>query len=251
MKRLVDIALSALGLTVTAPVLVITAMAIKLEDGHSPLYVSTRAARGGGGFRMLKYRTMVPAADRIGGSSTAGSDPRITKVGSLVRRYKLDEIIQLWNVLRGDMSLVGPRPQVVEDTKRYSNDERRMLSIRPGITDLASIVFADEGDILAGLPDPDLAYNQIIRPWKSRLALAYVAHGTVRTDLRILGLTVMAMFARSAALRGVQRVLHNWAEDPVLVAVAGRSSPLYPAPPPGASRVVSAADLASPPVAHA
>jgi lipopolysaccharide/colanic/teichoic acid biosynthesis glycosyltransferase len=107
---------------------------------------------------------MVVNADKIGGISTAATDRRITPVGRLVRAYKLDELVQLWNVLKGDMSLVGPRPQVQTDAALYTQAEKRMLTVRPGITDPASIVFSDEGDILKDSADPDLLYNQIIRP---------------------------------------------------------------------------------------
>ena len=128
---------------------------------------------------MLKFRTMIPDAWKSGVNSTAAGDRRITRVGALLRKAKLDELPQLWNVLKGDMSLVGPRPQVRAETDLYTSEERRMHSIRPGVTDLASIVFADEGEILAGSADPDLLYNQIIRPWKSRLALLYVDRRTL------------------------------------------------------------------------
>src|SRR5207302_1623571 len=116
----------------------------------------------------------------------AAGDARITRTGHILRRTKLDELPQLWNVLIGDMSFVGPRPQVQADAALYTEAERRMLEVRPGITDLASIVFADESEILAGSLDPDLLYNQIIRPWKSRLALHGVERGSLGTDLKIL-----------------------------------------------------------------
>jgi lipopolysaccharide/colanic/teichoic acid biosynthesis glycosyltransferase len=157
----------------------------------------------------------------------------------LVRKYKLDELIQLWNVLKGDMSFVGPRPQVETDASMYTADERRMLEVRPGITDLASIVFADEGEILRGSEDPDLLYNQIVRPWKSRLALLYVEHHTFLADLWIIMLTAVALVSRSAALRGVQRMLGSWGADEIVRAVARRDRPLIPYPPPGAFEIVT------------
>ena len=117
---------------------------------------------------------MIVKADQTGVDSTAGDDKRITPIGRLVRKLKLDELSQLWNVLKGDMSLVGPRPNVPREVALYTSDENKLLEIRPGITDLSSIIFADEGDILHGAEDPDLRYHQIIRPWKSRLGLLYV-----------------------------------------------------------------------------
>ena len=174
LKRILDISAASAGLLLAMPLLAAVMLAIWLQDRHSPFYIAPRAARDGGAFRMVKFRSMVVNADKIGGASTAATDRRITPIGQFVRTYKLDELVQLWNVLKGDMSLVGPRPQVLVDAQLYTDAERRMLTLRPGITDLASIVFSDEGDILKGNPDPDLLYNQIIRPWKSRLALLYI-----------------------------------------------------------------------------
>jgi len=173
-KRAFDILAASLGLLLCSPLLIAVMFAIWIQDRRSPFYIAPRAARGGGIFRMVKFRSMVVNADRIGGSSTAATDRRITPVGQFVRSYKLDELIQLWNVLKGEMSLVGPRPQVLSDAALYTSAEKRMLSVPPGVTDPASIVFSDEGEILKGSTNPDLRYSQIIRPWKSRLALAYI-----------------------------------------------------------------------------
>lgn len=239
MKRALDVATSASALLMLSPLLVLVGILIWLQDFHSPFYVAPRVARGGGTFRMVKFRSMVVRADRTGVDSTAGDDPRITAVGRFVRRYKLDEITQLWNVLLGDMSLVGPRPNVKRETDLYTSDERRLLSARPGITDLASIVFSDEGEILRGSTDPDLRYNQVIRPWKSRLALLYVdRRDSVILDLQIIGLTVISALDRTTALRAVARIVQELGGDDSLVRVARREAPLVAAPPPGASDVV-------------
>jgi lipopolysaccharide/colanic/teichoic acid biosynthesis glycosyltransferase len=181
---------------------------------------------------------MIPDAWRSGVSSTACGDRRITRVGRLLRRAKLDELPQLWNVLTGDMSLVGPRPQVEPDAALYTRAERRLFELRPGVTDLASIVFADEGEILAGSADPDLTYNQIIRPWKSRLGLLYVERQSLVGDLKILGLTFLTAISRKRALAGVVRLLDSWDGDPLLRRMAQRREPLLPWPPPGAERIV-------------
>jgi lipopolysaccharide/colanic/teichoic acid biosynthesis glycosyltransferase len=159
-------------------------------------------------------------------------------VGNLLRRAKLDELPQLWNVLRGEMSLVGPRPQVEPDAALYTAEERRLFEARPGITDLASIVFADEGEILAGSSDPDLVYNQIIRPWKSRLGLLYVERQTLAGDFKILSMTLLGAISRKKALAGVARLLAAWDADSLLRRMAHRSEPLLAWPPPGAERVV-------------
>ena len=239
LKRAFDILGASAGLLLFSPLLLLVALAIWLQDRQSPFYIASRVARGGGTFRMVKFRSMVVNADKIGGSSTAATDRRITPVGQFVRAYKLDELIQLWNVLKGDMSFVGPRPQVLTDAGLYTEAEKRMLSVRPGITDPASIVFSDEGDILKGHADPDLLYNQIIRPWKSRLALAYIDQRSFWTDLRLISLTVVAIVSRSAALRSLGSLLLRWKLDPLLVRMASRQHPLLAYPPPGASEVVA------------
>ncbi len=226
------------GLIVLAPLLAAIALAVSLEDRRSPWYRGVRLGRGGRRFRMVKFRSMVPGASKSGVSSTACGDPRITRVGRALRRAKLDELPQLWNVLTGDMSFVGPRPQVEPDAALYTFEERRLFEVRPGVTDLASIVFADEGEILAGAVDPDLTYNQIIRPWKSRLGLLYVERQTLAADLKILGLTLLGAISREKALAGVARLLDSWNADPLLRRMAWRREPLLAWPPPGAEGVV-------------
>lgn len=237
-KRAFDILAASLGLLLFSPLLIIVTLAIWIQDRRSPFYIAPRAARGGGAFRMVKFRSMVMNADKIGGSSTAITDHRITPVGQFVRAYKLDELIQLWNVLKGDMSLVGPRPQVLSDASLYTNAEKRMLTVRPGITDPASIVFSDEGEILKGSTDPDLLYNQIIRPWKSRLALAYIDHRSIWVDIWLILLTVVAIISKSTALRVLGALLRGWKLEPLVIRMASRQEPLLVYPPPGAEVVV-------------
>jgi lipopolysaccharide/colanic/teichoic acid biosynthesis glycosyltransferase len=191
-KRATDIAVAATALAATVPLTVVAAWRIRHEDGGPILYRGTRVGRHGKTFAMLKFRTMVVDAGRLGGDSTAADDPRLTRTGRWLRRWKLDELPNLVNVLRGEMSLVGPRPQVAWDVARYTPVERRLLEVRPGITDWASIVFRNEGDIIAG-PDPDRAYDQLVRPRKIELGLAYVEHRSLRTDLGILFLTALAV----------------------------------------------------------
>lgn len=239
LKRSFDILAASFGLLLFSPLLLAVTLAIWLQDHRSPFYIAPRAARGGGAFRMVKFRSMVVNADKIGGSSTAATDRRVTPVGRFVRAYKLDELIQLWNVFKGDMSLVGPRPQVLTDAALYTDAEKRMLTVRPGITDPASIVFSDEGDILKDSADPDLLYNQIIRPWKSRLALAYIDHRSFLTDFRLIVLTAIALVSRPVALRGLQSMLRNWDTDSLVLRMAARRESLLPYPPPGAAEVVA------------
>jgi lipopolysaccharide/colanic/teichoic acid biosynthesis glycosyltransferase len=232
-KRAFDFFAASLGLLLFSPLLIAVIFAIWIQDRQSPFYIAQRAARDGGTFRMVKFRSMVVNADKIGGSSTAATDRRITPVGKFVRAYKLDELIQLWNVLKGDMSLVGPRPQVISAAAGYTDAEKRMLSVLPGVTDPASIVFSDEGEILKGSTDPDLLYNQIIRPWKSRLALAYIDHRNFWIDLWLIILTVVAIISKHIALRALGSLLNGWGLDPLLIRMAARKEPLLAYPPPG------------------
>lgn len=239
LKRLFDIVVSLFGLIVASPIMIPVMVAVWLQDFHSPFYIAPRVGKGGGLFRMVKLRSMVIGADKTGVDSTAAGDKRITGVGRFIRRYKLDELSQLWNVLKGDMSLVGPRPQVQRDVALYTVEERRLLSVKPGITDISSIVFADEGDILKDKPDPDLAYNQLIRPWKSRMGLFYVDHQSLLLDLRLIYLTVVTILSRKRALDGVHQVLTSLRADETLKRVALRQEPLQPYPPPGAVEIVT------------
>jgi lipopolysaccharide/colanic/teichoic acid biosynthesis glycosyltransferase/GNAT superfamily N-acetyltransferase len=193
LKRALDVTVAATVLTVTSPLALTAAWRIKREDGGPILYRGTRIGRYGEPFAMLKFRSMVIDAARLGGPSTADDDPRLTRTGRFLRRWKLDELPQMINVLTGDMSLVGPRPQVPSDVRRYTSDEMRLLDVRPGVTDWASIVFHDEGTILAGHDDVDQAYDDLIRPGKIALGLAYVEHRSFGTDLRILVLTALAL----------------------------------------------------------
>jgi lipopolysaccharide/colanic/teichoic acid biosynthesis glycosyltransferase len=232
-KRTFDFISAFLGLLLFSPLLIAAMIAIWLEDRHSPFYIAPRVARGGGTFRMVKFRSMVVNADKIGGASTSATDRRITRAGKFVRKWKLDELIQLWNVLKGDMSLVGPRPQVQGGTALYTEVEKRMLSVRPGITDPASIVFSDEGEILRGNEDPDLLYDQIIRPWKSRLALAYIDHRSFLVDIWLIVLTFRAIVSKPAALEALGRLLQDWQLDPLVIRMAARQDTLLAYPPPG------------------
>ncbi|MBX9603847.1 MAG: sugar transferase [Bryobacteraceae bacterium] len=233
MKRLLDIVLSAAGLLLALPVLAAVAAAVWMEDRGSPFYWGIRAGRGGAPFRMCKLRSMRIGADRSGVNSTAADDPRITRVGRFIRRCKLDELTQLWNVLQGDMSLVGPRPQVLPDVHLYTGEERRLLRLRPGVTDAASIVFADEGEILAGSQDPDGDYQRRIRPWKSRLALLYLEHAGIRSDLRLLAWTAVGLLSRRRALQGVEQLLRDWQAADELIRISRRMEPVPFGTPPG------------------
>lgn len=196
MKRAADVLLTLILIALTWPVWLVAAARIRLHDGGPVFYRALRVGQFGVPFEMRKFRTMVLDADRLGASSTAAGDPRITPVGHWMRRWKIDELPQLLDVLDGKMSLVGPRPQVKWAVDRYSPEERRVLAVRPGITDWGSVVFSNEAEILKGHSDADAAYMQLIHPTKMRLALRYVETASMRTDIRILLATGLALLGR-------------------------------------------------------
>lgn len=242
MKRLFDAVAAACGLLVFSPVILTFMYLVYRQDKNSPFYMGERVGKDEQLFKMVKLRSMVKNADKSGVDSTGANDMRITKVGHMIRRYKLDEITQLWNVLKGDMSLVGPRPNVKRETDLYTREEKKLLSVCPGITDISSIVFSDEGDILKDKQDPDIAYNQLIRPGKSRLGILYVEHQSLWLDIRLIILTILAIIDKPKALEGVQTILQELNADADLIRIAARKEPLQPAPPPGASEIVTTRD---------
>jgi len=193
LKRTFDLILALCVLAVLGPLLLVIAVLIKLDDGGPVLYRGVRIGHAGIPFRICKFRTMVVNADRLGGPSTPDDDPRITKLGRWLRRSKLDELPQLLNVMSGKMSFVGPRPEVAQEVALYTDEERALLRVRPGITDWASIRFCDEGAILRGATDPHETYRRVIRPEKMRLALEYVRTASLATDVRILLATLRAV----------------------------------------------------------
>ncbi|BCV20673.1 sugar transferase [Moorella sp. Hama-1] len=191
-KRAFDIAFSIIGLIVLFPLMLLITVLIKIDSPGPVFYRGLRTGLHGKPFRMLKFRTMVPNADQLGGPSTGKNDPRITRVGRFLRRYKLDEIPQLFNVLKGEMSIVGPRPEVPQYTKLYTGDELIILSVRPGITDYSSIMFAQLGEVL-GDDDPDRVYEEKVRPIKNALRVKYVKECCFLVDLKILFMTILRL----------------------------------------------------------
>jgi lipopolysaccharide/colanic/teichoic acid biosynthesis glycosyltransferase len=162
------------------------AFLIKKEDGGPVFYRGVRVGKDSKLFKIFKFRTMVVNAEKIGGPSTADDDPRITKVGNFIRKHKLDELPQLINVLKGEMSFVGPRPEVQYYVDMFSEEERAILTVRPGITDWASIWNPDEGAMLAGSLDPEMTYMETIRPEKIRLQLKYAGERSFWSDIKII-----------------------------------------------------------------
>ncbi len=196
LKRSFDLVFSAVLLILLAPVLLVISILIKAGDGGPVLYGGIRVGRGGRRFRMWKFRTMVLNADKIGGPSTADDDPRITRVGKFLRKCKLDELPQLINVFLGEMSFVGPRPEVPMYVDMFTDEEKKILTVRPGITDWASLWDCDEGAILAGSKDPEKDYLEKIRPEKIRLQLKYVNERSFVADMAIIFKTALRLVKR-------------------------------------------------------
>lgn len=192
-KRVFDFVLAILGAGLFFPIFLFCATAIKLTSFGPVFYHGKRIGLNGKTFCIFKFRTMVVDAERIGGTSTSEDDARITTIGKYLRKFKVDELPQLFNVLAGDMSFVGPRPQVEWAVKLYNDNERRLLSVRPGITDYASIAFRNEGEMLKGSKDPDKDYLEKIAPEKIRLGLKYVDNHNLWIDLKIIAATIRAV----------------------------------------------------------
>jgi lipopolysaccharide/colanic/teichoic acid biosynthesis glycosyltransferase len=238
LKRVFDIVASGVGLILAAPILLPVIFLVWWHDKHSPFYIADRVGKNDRSFKMVKLRSMVINADKSGVDSTGANDNRITAVGRFIRRYKLDELTQLWNVFKGDMSLVGPRPNVRRETDLYTSVERKLLEVKPGITDIASIVFSDEGDILKDHIDPDIAYNQLIRPGKSLLGLVYIENQSITLDIKLCALTVIAIISREKALTNLQGLLKSVPVADDVLELASRKKPLIPLPPPGSKSIV-------------
>ena len=192
-KRVMDIAISAAALCVLWPVFLLIALAIVIDDPGPVFYRQVRVGRGGKPFRIFKFRTMVVDADKKGLSITVGRDSRITRVGAFLRKTKLDELAQLLNVLCGQMSFVGPRPEVPRYVELYTPYQRQVLLVRPGITDYASIAYRNENDLLAGADDPEKMYIETIMPDKIELNMKYLREISPLADLRLILKTVIAV----------------------------------------------------------
>lgn len=193
-KRGVDFCLALVGLVVLAPAFALIALWVKLGDGGPVFFTQTRVGLGGQFFKIIKFRSMIVRAGAPGSSLTVGADRRITPVGEYLRRLKLDELPQLFNVLGGSMSLVGPRPEVPMFVMNYSASGREVLKLKPGITDPASFAFFDESEILSRVADPEAFYREHIMVEKIRINLDYAGKATLRTDLVLILATVARAF---------------------------------------------------------
>lgn len=197
-KRLFDLWFSIIGLFFLSPFLILISICIKLDSKGPVFYRGARVGQNGKFFRIFKFRSMIVGAENKGASSTSLVDIRVTRMGKIIRKYKLDEFSQLINVFLGDMSLVGPRPEVKKFTDMYDDDEKMILSVRPGITDYASIKFHNEGEIIAasGIVDADEAYAKLIRPEKIRLQIKYINERNILLDFRLILLTILQIIKK-------------------------------------------------------
>lgn len=192
-KRLFDVVLATVGLVACAPILVVAGALVRLTSPGPMLFRQERIGRGFRPFTIYKFRTMVADAPQRGAAITCGDDPRITRVGRLLRATKIDELPQLFNVLRGDMSFVGPRPEVQRYVEMFADDYREILAVRPGITDLASILYRDEAAILGRAADPQAEYVGRILPHKIRLAKEYRHRSSLLFDVGVILQTILAV----------------------------------------------------------
>ena len=196
-KRFFDVVISAIGLLLLSPFFMLLALAIKLDSPGPVFYRGVRVGRIGRPFKIYKFRSMVADAEIKGAASTNITDARVTKVGHFIRKFKLDEVSQLINVFLGDMSLVGPRPEAKKFVEMYTEDEKIILTVRPGITDWSSIKFYNEGEIIesSGIADADKAYAILIRPEKLRLQMKYVRERNMWVDIKIILCTILTIIS--------------------------------------------------------
>tara|TARA_B100001093_G_C26550423_1_gene894237 strand:- start:154 stop:858 length:705 start_codon:yes stop_codon:yes gene_type:complete len=222
LKILLDKFISIIVLLIFSPIIVICLILVFLKDFSNPIYISIRVGKNFKNFNLLKIRSMISNADKTGVTSTSANDKRITNIGKFIRKFKIDEILQLINVIMGDMSLVGPRPQIPSEVKLYTEFEKDLLLIKPGITDFSSIIFSDEAQILKNSLDPNEDYNKLIRPWKSKLGVFYVNNYNFYIDLKLIFLTILSIINRETALKSVSELLEKLKAEDDLTIVAKR-----------------------------
>ena len=242
-KRIFDIILSLIGIVFLIPLILPFIFLIWLQDFENPFYIADRVGLNFKKFKIIKLRSMIVKADKSKVDSTSANDPRITKVGAIIRKLKLDELTQLFNVFKGEMSFVGPRPNVERETNLYSNKEKELLKVKPGITDFASIVFSDESEILKDHQNPDIAYNQLIRPRKNFLALTYIKNKSITLDIKIILLTIFAFINKRKTLSLIVRILRSCETPEEIIEMARRNNKLTPMPPPGLKDIIYSREI--------
>lgn len=231
MKRILDVLISVNIILVSLPFVIIFIFFIYINDFKNPIYFAKRVGLKFKPITVYKLRSMT-TSQNTNFQSTSDEDPRITKVGRIIRRYKIDEFVQFYNVLFGNISIVGPRPNVQDDVMKYTSLERKILSVKPGITDFSSIVFSDEGSILKNSENPDLDYNKFIRPWKSRLAILYIENMSITIDIKLIFLTFYNLINRKKTLIYLNSILKEITSDQELLNISLRESELYEKEPP-------------------
>jgi len=193
--RLLDILFSAIGLVLLSPLFVLFYILVWMESKGGGFFVQERIGKDGKPFGLYKFRSMKTEAEAEGQITVGAHDTRITRIGYFLRKYKLDELPQLWNVLKGDMSIVGPRPEVRRYVDLYTDEQRKVLTVRPGITDHASIRYINENEILCRADDPERVYIEQIMPDKIKLNMVYIEHHTLREYLRVILLTLKSLLS--------------------------------------------------------
>lgn len=204
-SRLFHMLFSLIVIILSSPIIIFALLSVFFYDFKNPLYFAKRVGQNGKQFIMIKIRTMSVARSSNEFVSTSADDTRITPIGILIRKYKLDELVQFLNVIFGSMSIVGPRPLPKADYDQLNDFEQSAYDLLPGITDFSSIIFSDEGEILRGYDDADFAYNQIIRPWKSCLVHLYKENKSLRTDIYLIFLTALTLFDKKKAITYIYR----------------------------------------------
>jgi lipopolysaccharide/colanic/teichoic acid biosynthesis glycosyltransferase len=193
-KRIFDVFFSVIGIVLLSPFFLIISLLIIFADGFPVFYLQNRVGRGNKDFKLIKFRTMYKDADKKGLLTVGGRDPRVTRVGYYLRKYKLDELPQLFNVLAGSMSLVGPRPEVRKYVELYTTEQKEILKAKPGITDYASLQYFNENELLAGSPSPEETYIKEVMPAKLELNKKYLSEAGLLTDLKIIFRTIRKIF---------------------------------------------------------
>lgn len=196
MKRIFDFCLSLIGIVLLMPFFIIISLLIMIESKGSPIYLQNRVGKNQKIFKIVKFRTMYLNAEKQGLLTIGNQDERITKVGFFLRKYKLDEFLQLFNVLIGQMSFVGPRPEIPHFTKFYSEEQKKVFSVKPGITDYASIKYRNESEILANVDDPYQFYLDTILPDKLKMNIEYIQRQSVYSDIKIICLTLLKLITK-------------------------------------------------------
>jgi len=221
--RFFDFTFSLIGIILLSPLISILLIAGYL-DTKSPIFKQERIGKNKKPFSLYKFRSMYLNTKSV--ATHLANYSSVTKYGSFLRKSKLDEIPQLFNVLLGDMSLVGPRPQILSEVKLYTNFEKELLRIKPGITDFSSIIFSDESEILRFSKEPNKDYNILIRPWKSKLGVFYVYNNNIFVDLQLIILTLVSIFKRKLALKYTSNLLRKLKANNDLVEIAKRNKNL-------------------------